>query len=160
MLYTERFDNDLSNYHGVHWDKRDQIWVVRIATLENGKYVTKYSAYLSDEEEAARVYDICAMALWGIEYVTTNYDKDIYKNENIVEKANKYKIKKMVSKTGFRGVTKRSKNSFKSKYNSKNLGCFKNPVDAAIAYDKELIRQNKNLDKMNFPLDNYEEAVK
>jgi len=148
-----------SKYCGVYWNTRDEKWVVRVVTFENNKYVTKYSAYVNNEDDAAKIYDICAIDLWGIDYVTTNYGKNIYKSTNISKEANKYKIKKMTNRTGYRGVTQRSKNSYRATYGDKILGCFKDPVDAAIAYDKELIKLNKNLDKLNFPLENSGETV-
>ena len=157
---TKRKEIGSSKYYGVSWSTGDKKWVVRIATLEKDKYITKFSAHLDNEDEAARVYGIGAIALWGLDFVTTNFSKTLYKGINCAKEAKRYVPQKMINKTGYRGVAQRSKNSYRATHHDKILGNFKNPEDAARAYDKELIKQNRNLDKLNFPLGNPEETVK
>lgn len=60
-----------SDFKGVSWHKRDQIW---IATIHQ-KRKQLHLGYFNDELEAAKAYDKAAKDLWG-EFAKLNFEND------------------------------------------------------------------------------------
>ena len=60
-----------SNFKGVSWHKRDQMW---IATIHQ-KRKQLHLGYFNDELEAAKAYDKAAKDLWG-EFAKLNFEND------------------------------------------------------------------------------------
>jgi hypothetical protein len=57
-----------SQYKGVYWDKAHGFWCASIGKL----YGHRFLGFFSDECEAARAYDVAAMAQWG-EFARLNH---------------------------------------------------------------------------------------
>src|SRR5687768_7484876 len=78
MNRRKTFSNCTSIYKGVTFSKRDKKWYSQITINNIVKYIDSYDT----EEEAASAYDMAAIHYFG-EFAHTNFDKELYEQEEI-----------------------------------------------------------------------------
>lgn len=128
-----------SKYKGVHWSIRQKKWISRICINNKDYYLGRFDK----EEDAARAYDIVALAEIG-EIAKTNFPADHYKSNEILnicqwrQKKNRKKKSKYKGVTWHKGMRKWMASSSIGKVN-KFLGYYDNELNAARAYDQHIL---------------------
>jgi len=146
MMNRDSHANSSSVFKGVSWRKDRNKWVSSIKV--NGK--NKHLGFFENEVDAARNYNHFAKKLHR-EYARFNKVEPMFP-----DKEWKPPVLRMGNKSGFRGVSFNKDSgkwaaSISNNGVKKHIGYFKDPIDAAKAYDtaaKELHGENARL---NFP---------
>lgn len=150
--------NSSSKYKGVHWNKRQKIWIATLTvTLEDGKRKFKHLGSFHNEDEAAQNYNRAALEWYG---------EDCFQNvigeNNNAEKVDVKPTRKLkrhrVGTTGFRGVAESSykkTHKFIAQINHKKkyeyLGTYDTKEEAARAYDRKALKLYGGKAILNFP---------
>jgi len=140
----------VSPYKGVSWQSRSGKWRANVAC--DGRRI--HCGYFEHAEDAARAYDVAALALWG-EYALTNSPASTYSDDDI--RAFREQLNAQKGTSPYRGV-RTSRNgkweatlfAFDVRY---HLGTFDEEVAAARAYDTKVRELRGPTARVNFPDD-------
>ena len=155
---TRKGRDNSSGYKGVSYYKRDNLYQAGIKC--NG--VSYNAGRVKNAEEAARLYDMAAIKLFG-EFACLNFPDAVYNQEEIDRVYQQMTDNIYSSNTsGYRGVFFNNKiNKWTAAVQHKNinyyLGLFCNPEEAAIARDKKALELYGNKAILNFPIETYKE---
>jgi hypothetical protein len=134
QLFNRRANtkNTYSKYKGVYWSKEKRLW--RALIKKNG--VSRHLGYFESEIDAAIAYNTKALELFG-KFARLNsvpVKKDWWKKRTFIQS----------NSTGFRGVTKVSKDRWQARITvngqRKSLGYYASPLEAAKAYNEAAIK--------------------
>lgn len=145
-----------SGYKGVSYFKRDSLYQAGIKC--NGK--CRNIGRRETAEEAARLYDLAAIVLFG-EHACLNFDRTTYSQEEI-DKMKEYipQITYCTNTSGYRGVSYNAPNNKWSASIQKDkvqyyLGLYSDPETAARVRDKKALELLGDKAKLNFPKESY-----
>lgn len=138
--------NSSSGHKGVSWNKPLRKWVSLICI--GGK--SKHIGCFEKEEDAARAYNQFAKEHHG-EYARFNDVTPLFPDKEFMPQ-----VLRNSNTSGFRGVCfeKRSGKWVSKIKNAKkevHIGSFRNPLDAAKAYDKKAVEIHGDSAILNFP---------
>jgi hypothetical protein len=154
-------------FRGVSRHRLTQRWEASLWL--NGKQL--YLGGFDAQEEAARAYDLAAIACKGLDKATTNFDANNYRDqltelagfsqEEVVAHIRRRSTAFSRGRSRFRGVSGQTGRwearigSFRGRKNV-SFGVFDTEEDAARQYDRALIIEKGRGAKTNFPLVEYE----
>lgn len=143
-----------SPYIGVSWREHTKRWQAQIR--HDGKLT--WLGYFNTPEEAGMAYDRAVLYYFPAETSVLNFPDRVNEHDLSLPYERKFQKLRPTNTTGYRGVHEKYKGFGASigiggRQGEKiHLGTFKNPVDAAIAYDKAyIILKGGNRDVLNFP---------
>lgn len=155
-----------SKYRGVTHHCRTGRWEAHI--WEDGKQI--YLGGFSEELQAAMAYDLAAIRFRGVDALT-NFDKVNYEmelgsmgevtKEDLILSLRKQSRGCSKSSSQYRGVTRHQKGKWEARIGHmmgrkyRYLGLYETEVEAAVAYDKEAVRQRGLKAVTNFDITNY-----
>jgi hypothetical protein len=136
----------------VSYYKRDNLYLVSVKV--NGK--TYNVGRKKDLIEAARLYDMAAIGMFG-EYACINFDRSDYNKADIDKVLQEMSDGIYSSNTsGYIGVCFSKKDevwvaNIQHKHKAYYLGAYKDPKEAAKAYDRKALELLGDRAKLNFP---------
>jgi hypothetical protein len=141
----KRRSNSKSGYIGVIKNINGDKYTVRISI--NGKERVIGSSY-ETVKQAAKAYDKAAIKLRR-PFSKLNYPEKAPAGYTPIQQA-----LRSTNTVGYRGVTKRGKKFLAQTYidgKKINLGIYDTPKEAAIAYDRAVLKANRSTSLLNFP---------
>lgn len=134
-----------SQYKGVRWRVRRLVWQSYII-IDTG--MLSLGSYLS-EEEAARAYDRAALFFYG-DFACLNFPKE--KSQRLQEPFHPNQAHPHIGSTSrFRGVRKAYGGRWQAIFYGKVIGTFVLEEDAAMAYDRTVLKVRGPTAFVNFP---------